>query len=367
MASQGTQSYTYDALGRALTDAGATFTYSGMGNNPSSDGVNTYSYDPSGGLLGIGGSGVSVLAFTDQHTDVVGDFTATGSTLSGSTTYDPLGNVTSTSNQAGHLGYQSGWTDTSTGKVDMSARWYSPQTGQFMNRDTTSPDPMPNSAAANPFAYVDDDPLTRTDPSGHGWFSDFFSSAFHAISHVVHAVSHFVAVHVIRPVVHAVQTVVHAVADAYHAVARAAARFVQRVVRVARVVYHAAVHVLKTAYHAVARTVHHVISAVKSAAKAVGNKIASAAKAAVDLGKKALASAEKFMKQHPVLTGIAVGFAVGIACTLATGGTGAVGCAALAGAAGNAVSYGLECSQSHSCSVGGAVEAVGLGALGGAL
>jgi len=38
----------------------------------------------------------------------------------------------------------------------------------------------------------------------------------------------------------------------------------------------------------------------------------------------------------------------------------------LAGAAGNAVTYGLQCSESHSCSVGGAVEAVGLGALGGA-
>ncbi len=37
----------------------------------------------------------------------------------------------------------------------MAVRWYSPQTGQYMNRDTASPDPMPNSAAANPFAYVD--------------------------------------------------------------------------------------------------------------------------------------------------------------------------------------------------------------------
>ncbi|MFI9384800.1 LamG-like jellyroll fold domain-containing protein [Kutzneria sp. NPDC052558] len=367
MTSQGTQSYTYDALGRALTDTGSTFAYSGMGNNPSSDGVSTYSYDPSGGLLGIGGSGVSVLAFVDQHTDVVGDFLANGSALSGSTTYDPLGNVTATSSQAGRLGYQSGWTDSSTGKVDMSARWYSPQTGQFMNRDTASPDPMPNSAAANPFAYVDDDPLTRTDPSGHGWFSDFVSSAFHAVSHVVHAVTHYVAVHVVQPVVHAVQTVVHAVVDAYHAVARAAARVVQRVVRVARVVYHAAVHVVQTAYHKVATAVHQAVSTVKSAVNAAGNAVASVAKAAVDLGKKAVASVDKFVKQHPVLTGIAVGFAVGLACTVGSFGVGAVGCAALAGAAGNAVSYGLECSESHSCSVGGAVEAVGLGALGGAL
>ncbi len=49
-----------------------------------------------------------MLAFVDQHTDVVGDFVASGTALSGSTTYDPLGNVTATSTQAGHLGYQSG-------------------------------------------------------------------------------------------------------------------------------------------------------------------------------------------------------------------------------------------------------------------
>ncbi|WP_232241240.1 LamG-like jellyroll fold domain-containing protein [Kutzneria sp. 744] len=364
MTGQGTQTYTYDALGRASTDTGSTFAYSGMGNNPSSDGVNTYSYDPAGGLVGVGGSGASALAFVDQHTDVVGNFTASGATLSGSATYDPLGNVTATSSLVGRLGYQSGWTDASTGKVNMAARWYSPQTGQFMNRDTASPDPMPNSAAANPFAYVDDDPLTRTDPSGHGWFSDFFSSAFHAVSHVVHAVSHYVAVHV----VHAVQTVVHAVADAYHAVVRAAARVVQRVVRVARVVYHAAVHVVKTAYHKVATAVHKAVAAAKQVASNAVQSVTSAAKAVVSSAKKAVATAATFVKNHAsTIAGIAVGIGVGLACTAATGAVGVIGCAALAGAAGNAVSYAMDCQASHNCSVGGAVEAVGLGALGGAL
>ncbi|MFC0437396.1 LamG-like jellyroll fold domain-containing protein [Kutzneria buriramensis] len=371
MTSQGSQSYTYDALGRALTDTGTTFAYSGMGNTPASDGVSTYSYDPSGGLVGIGSSGVNTLAFVDQHTDVVGDFTANGTSLSGSTTYDPLGNVTATTNQAGRLGFQSGWTDTSTGKVNMAARWYSPQTGQFMNRDTASPDPLPNSAAANPFAYVDDDPLTRTDPSGHGWFSDFVSSAFHAVTHVVHTVARYVAVHVVQPVVHAVQVVVHAVADAYHAVVRAAARVVQRVVRVVRVVYHAAVHVVQTAYHAVSTAVHHAVAAVTTAAKAVGNAVTSAAKAVASVAKKAVATATNFIKAHAsTIAGIAVGIAVGLACTAIAapaGPVGVMGCAALAGAAGNAVSYAMDCHASHTCSLGGAAEAIGLGALGGAL
>ncbi|MFI9384811.1 DNA/RNA non-specific endonuclease [Kutzneria sp. NPDC052558] len=164
------------------------------------------------------------------------------------------------------------------------------------------------------------------------------------------------------------QTVVHAVVDAYHAVARAAARVVQRVVRVARVVYHAAVHVVQTAYHKVATAVHQAVSTVKSAVNAAGNAVASAANAVVDAGKKAVATAATFVKNHAsAIAGIAVGIGVGLACTAATGGTAVIACAALGGAAGNAVSYAMDCSQSHTCSVGGAVEAVGLGALGGVL
>ena len=74
-----------------------------------------------------------------------------------------LRDVLTTANQAGALGYQSGWTDRATGRVDMAARWYNPAVGQFMNKDTQAQNPVPNSAEANPFAYVDDiiDALVR--------------------------------------------------------------------------------------------------------------------------------------------------------------------------------------------------------------
>jgi hypothetical protein len=49
----------------------------------------------------------------------------------------------------------------------MGARWYDPAAGQFTTRDTTRVNPDPDSAAANPFAYAGDDPLTATDPTGH--------------------------------------------------------------------------------------------------------------------------------------------------------------------------------------------------------
>ena len=169
----GTQTYLNDALGRNITATGpagnSTFTYSGTGNTLASDGTSTYTRDPFGGLVGIatpGSNGNGVLALTDQHDDVVANFKATTG-LTGSTTYDPLGIVKSTTGMAGRLGYQSDWTDAATGQVNMGARWYNPALGQFQNKDTLALNPVPNSIASNAFAYADANPLSKTDPDGH--------------------------------------------------------------------------------------------------------------------------------------------------------------------------------------------------------
>ncbi|HEX5402756.1 MAG TPA: RHS repeat-associated core domain-containing protein [Pseudonocardiaceae bacterium] len=373
------QNYTYDAFGRTINDtttggsATAGFSYSGVSNTIASDSTSTYTYDPGDGLVGIGTAaagggtvaGSGVLAYVDQHMDVVGDFGPSSATLTGSTTYDPLGNVTSTSNQAGSLGYQSGWTDNATGKVNMASRWYNPATGQFMNRDSASNNPVPNSAEANPFAYVDDNPLTGTDPSGHGWFS----SAFHWVAkHVVKPVAHFVNKRIIKPVVrvvkkvvkpivHAVKTVVHKVKDVYHAAVRVVKRVVHRVVHAVRTVARAAVHVVSTAYHAVkkaaTKAVHAVAKVVKKTVKAVAHTV-----------KKAAVATAQFVQHHATaIVSFAAGAATFVGCEALTAGIGTIGCAALAGAVGNAVSYGVSCGGSaDGCSVGGALEAVGLGA-----
>src|SRR5262249_53899222 len=151
----------------------------GPGNTPVADGGNTYTYSPSGTLVGIGaaGGGGGVLAYTDQHRDVVGDFAPNGTSLAGSTTYDPLGVVIATSNQAGNLGFQSGWTAPVTKRVNRLAGWYSPQTGQFTSRDTIEQPAVPNSVSFNPFAYADANPLTGVDLDGHGLWSAITSVA----------------------------------------------------------------------------------------------------------------------------------------------------------------------------------------------
>ncbi|HUZ38225.1 MAG TPA: LamG-like jellyroll fold domain-containing protein, partial [Streptosporangiaceae bacterium] len=172
---QAGQQYTYDALGRVLTGSGNgesfSFGYDGTGSQITTDGTWHYSYDPGGGLAAVGPSGGStaqgVIPYTDAHTDVTGDFSPSATSLTGSAAYDPFGNVLASSGLAGNLGYQSGFTDAASRLVHMGARWYSPADGQFTSRDSVTVSPVPDEAAANPFAYAADNPLTGTDPTGH--------------------------------------------------------------------------------------------------------------------------------------------------------------------------------------------------------
>ncbi|WP_251067262.1 LamG-like jellyroll fold domain-containing protein [Streptomyces sp. ISL-36] len=171
--SEGKRTYAYDGADRLLEskdETGASlhsFKYSGLGNDVASDGVTSYSRNADGSLVGVKTSASAVLALTDLHHDVVAQFTASGEALSGSTTYSPFGKVVQSSGMLGALGYQSGWTDPETAKVNMAARWYSPETGQFNSRDTVSLSPLPTSVTANRYAYADANPMTTTDPTGH--------------------------------------------------------------------------------------------------------------------------------------------------------------------------------------------------------
>jgi RHS repeat-associated protein len=106
-------------------------------------------------------------AWVDGHDDLVAQFFASGSNLSGWTVYDPLGNPASSSGTQASVGYQSEYTDAATGQVNMAARWYSPGQGQFTSADTVDNSTLPNVDNANPYAYADASPLTGTDPSGH--------------------------------------------------------------------------------------------------------------------------------------------------------------------------------------------------------
>jgi RHS repeat-associated protein len=174
LASAGGVSYAYDALGRLVTrTTGSTTTsmsYLGSGDTVASDGTDLYSYDPLGAVTaegGAAGSGDAVM--TDQHGDVTAAFSPDAGTtsLEGTASYGPWGDVTGTTGSMPGLGYQSDYTDPTTGLVEMGARWYSPATGSFVSSDTTNGTPIPSTVDGNPYAYANGNPLTETDPTGH--------------------------------------------------------------------------------------------------------------------------------------------------------------------------------------------------------
>lgn len=168
------QTYSYDSLDRVAARNGTSFTYAGQGDEPVSDGSETYARGPGGDLLAVRANGSNQLTLSDRHYDVVGSFNPSDTTLnalSGTTAYSPFGQVTAHTGDTGNLGYQGDWTDPGTGQVDMGARWYDPAGGVFTSRDSMSLNPQPSNNA-NRYLYGNGDPVDETDPTGHfGWGS----------------------------------------------------------------------------------------------------------------------------------------------------------------------------------------------------
>ncbi|MEU7004895.1 RHS repeat-associated core domain-containing protein [Nonomuraea sp. NPDC046570] len=170
--------YDYDALDRVETRTYRSktqlMTYDGVTNNivavtDNTTGIKTamFGRDALGRTLGLSDGAGAQLAFCDLRGDLIGAFTATGTSLIDSVAYNPFGEVTARTGQTVHtLGYQGGYTDPSTGKVNMAARWYQPTTGSFISRDTLTQNPDP-SVQLNRYTYANDNPLTQVDPDGH--------------------------------------------------------------------------------------------------------------------------------------------------------------------------------------------------------
>ncbi|UBU09472.1 RHS repeat-associated core domain-containing protein [Nonomuraea gerenzanensis] len=169
--------YEYDALDRVETrTAGGKSTrmvYDGVSNNLTAvtDGgtgvvTSTFGRDALGRTLGLSDGTGGRLAFCDLRGDLIGTFGAGSTSLADSVAFDPFGEVLSRTGAAHDLGYQGGYTDPDTGKVNMAARWYQPSTGSFVSRDTLGQAPDP-SVQLNRYTYANDNPLTAVDPDGH--------------------------------------------------------------------------------------------------------------------------------------------------------------------------------------------------------
>jgi RHS repeat-associated protein len=77
--------------------------------------------------------------------------------------YDPYGNraTAKATSAVAPFGYAGQYTDATSGLIYMRARWYDPQTAQFLTRD-----PSGFLGGQNPYGYTAGDPVNLNDPSG---------------------------------------------------------------------------------------------------------------------------------------------------------------------------------------------------------
>jgi RHS repeat-associated protein len=83
----------------------------------------------------------------------------TGATLS-TASYDPYGNLMSSTGTQPLLGYQGQLADPATGLIYLRARWYDPTTAQFLTQDPLQV------LTQEPYAYAGDNPINEADPTG---------------------------------------------------------------------------------------------------------------------------------------------------------------------------------------------------------
>jgi len=162
----GSTTYTYDDLDRVLTRNGAGgFAYAGAETDPVTAGTESLLRSPTGQLLGIKRGATTVLAGIDRHGDLAWTLNPATGTIADSRVVDPYGRPLATTGTTSPLGFQADYSDPTTGNVWMAARWYNPNTGTFLSRDTY-PGVIGAVLTLNRYSYALGDPLRYWDPTG---------------------------------------------------------------------------------------------------------------------------------------------------------------------------------------------------------
>ncbi|MFY1637737.1 LamG-like jellyroll fold domain-containing protein [Solwaraspora sp. WMMB335] len=325
----GVQTYAYDGLGRLARDG---FAYAGLDNDLAVDDTAAYVRDPDGVLAGVrAGTGAGRLVWTDLHDDVIAQLDDTGATVTGTSTYTPLGEVVTTTGVVGNLGYQSEWTDPATGHVNMHARWYDPATGQFDTRDSVTVSPVPDPVRANRYQYGDANPLTVTDPTGH--FGKRFRKAFNKVT---------------KTVTKTWNKATSAVKNTWNTVTEGINNLVDQAVNGIHDLANRAAEAVQQARDQLAEKVNDLKQSMSQAFKQLeqaGQMIKSAAQRAADrVGQWAMAARDWVVEHQADIVGALVGMVVEAACMVAVGwtGVGAVACGVAAGAIGGVVTGAMQ-------------------------
>ena len=123
-----------------------------------------YTRDTSGGLLADTAGSTTSYAVTDAQGTVRALTSSTGA-VTGTASYDPYGQLRTSTGTATTFGYTGAATDVG-GNVNLQAREYNPTYGQFLQSDTYTVG-GPGTTGYNHYTYTSDNPATQVDPTGH--------------------------------------------------------------------------------------------------------------------------------------------------------------------------------------------------------
>ena len=163
--------FRYDQSGRLICES-KTSQYYGEG---SSNEQIVYLYDETGiiGMVHTTESGTTTAYYFQRNLlgDVIGIYT-TGGTKVGGYTYDAWGNCTITLNTNGiatrnPIRYRGYYYDQDTKLYYLNARYYNPEWRRFISPDDTAYLNSETANGLNLYAYCNNDPVNKYDPSGH--------------------------------------------------------------------------------------------------------------------------------------------------------------------------------------------------------
>lgn len=183
--SDGTSTYTYDQANRLTANLTTRYAYDGDGLRTKKTpllGAEPYTWDitaPIPEIIGdadtayiTGPDGLPLEQITSSgtvhyyHQDQLGStraITDQSGAVSATASYDPYGNATSqTGSLTNPFGYAGQYTDSETGLQYLRARYYDPNTQNFLTRDPQAP------TTRAPYNYAGDTPTNNTDPTGLG-------------------------------------------------------------------------------------------------------------------------------------------------------------------------------------------------------
>ncbi|MFL6072927.1 MAG: RHS repeat-associated core domain-containing protein [Mycobacteriales bacterium] len=215
--------------------------------------------------------------------------------------YTPFGQTRGqpAQNWPGQRGFVGGNTDQLTGLVHLGAREYDPVQGRFASVDPATD--TEDTQSLNGYAYADNSPVVRSDPSGLWWGSKLWNKIKRAAEaayrrwlawkrwkawHDWWVWAHRQVQKVVKHVKHIAHRISHAWHQVQHAVHRAASHFrhaISHAWHAVKHVVHAAIHYARSGIHAVAAATRHLAHSVARATsrtvRAIGHGLKTAATA----------------------------------------------------------------------------------------